>query len=455
MMEIRTCTVLFALIAIFAGFAVRATDALDAPGADPSDSDGAQPLRWLKAGDYASLDRYYSELQRRYESGSANDQKLYGGFRKLYEDSAANERYFDGWVEALPTSYPARVARGAYLYRMAWFVRGDKYINKTPREQVIAMSQYLERAQPDLLTSVKMTAKPFLSALYLLNVAMLEGSADERRKWFDEGTRMDPGGALLRTRYMFSLRPRWGGSYAQMEEFLQDCERQHLDPKLLAGLSMQIHADMAEDAMQADADAMHAGSTAEVFNQWEQVLKLAEIAGQEPSTTALVGYTRSAFDLHRRADADRGLEQLAKRKIDDSWSLERIGWVYAQEHRDAQAWPFLLKAAELNEPWSQFVVGKTIYQGCPDINVAPDQAAGLAWIRRAANQCHQEAITFLSSHNYVTPTGCSSQTGPLGDLPARYFTWWSRFVPWDLGGGLAVAVLTLVLIKRRRNRPGP
>jgi hypothetical protein len=93
-MEIRVSRSLFALIAIIAGIGIRAANVPDGPGTIQGNSESAQPLTWLKTGDYASLDRYYSKLQRDYESGTASHQKLYGGFRKLYQDSAANEPYF-------------------------------------------------------------------------------------------------------------------------------------------------------------------------------------------------------------------------------------------------------------------------------------------------------------------------------------------------------------------------
>jgi hypothetical protein len=458
-MEIRIGRVLFALIAIIAGFGAHAAD-VPAHGVDQAQSDSAQPLTWLKSGDYAALDRYYSDLQKQYEAGGVTDQMLYAGFRKLYEDSATNDQYFNSWVTAFPASYPARVARGAYFYRMAWFVRGDEYMDKTSASSVAEMVEYLERSEPDLMASLKMTAKPFLSTLYLLNVKILRGSDDERRHWFDEGIRIDPASTTVRTRYMFSLRPRWYGSYEEMQQFLAECEQQHLDPKFLASLSMQIHFDMAEDAMRADKNAGRTGSSAEVFNQWGQVLKLAAAAGDEPPTEALAGYTGAAWDQHKRTEADWGLEQLAKRDIHDGWSLGKMAWVLMQEHRDAEALPVLRKAAEKKEPWSQFALGATLYKGCPEINLAPNQPDGLVWIRRAAKQCNQDAINFLSAHGQPAQAGCNSQraagaqAGSPADILALYTSWSASFLPWRLGIGFGTALLVLLMIRRRNKTSG-
>jgi len=72
--------------------------------------------------------------------------------------------------------------------------------------------------------------------------------------------------------------------------------------------------------------------------------------------------------------------------------------MYVQENRLQEAWPALKRAAELDDAWSQFAVGKTIYQGCTDLNVPADREAGLVWIRRAARQNFAEAEDFLREH---------------------------------------------------------
>jgi len=53
---------------------------------------------------------------------------------------------------------------------------------------------------------------------------MLAGAADERQRWYDVAMQIDPSATHVRHRYMFGPRPRWGGSYEQMQEYLQQCE---------------------------------------------------------------------------------------------------------------------------------------------------------------------------------------------------------------------------------------
>jgi hypothetical protein len=434
---------LFALAAVV-GFSALCTAELSAaPAAATTDASTAQPLEWLKSGNYSALEQYYSQRQSDYEAGKASDEQLYASFRKLYENNWDNEGNFDRWLQAYPASYSATLARGAYLYRMAWSVRGDRYFPETSNEQVAAMRNYLARARPALLASLKMTRKPYLSTLYLLNAALLDSRKDERSHWFELGTALDPQNTLLRIRYMWGLRPRWGGSYDEMQNFLHQCEDQKLQPALLARLGMLIHADMAEDAMRA-------ADLSKSFDEWGQVLKLAGTANQLPGTEALIGYARAAWELNRRADAERALAQLSDRNLDDAWSLAQVGWMYAKEHRDAEAWPLLLKAAKLNDPWAQFTVGNTTYRGSADIHLNVDQAGGLEWIRRSADQCFAEAKNFLAAHGYPQSPGCDSKVGaPI--RPER--SWLAPAIQWALYGVLMSLVVGWIASSRTRARP--
>ena len=350
----------------------------------------SEQLTWLKAGDFKSMERYFSGLQRSYEAGQLSDKQLYQGFRSLYQDDDTNAPYFNQWVKAYPKSYSARLARGAYLYRMGWVARGYEFINNTPPERIARMEDYVAKSRPDLTDSLKLTAKPYLSALYLLNVEILDGSADARRHWFDLGTLIDPNNSLLRMRYMFSLQPRWGGSIDKMAAFFNECVRRNAPAATLAELRLSLASEMAE-ALPPKA------SSAERLGRWNEVIELAQAAGEPPPPQALAAYARSAWDSNRRDDADRSLAKLAQLDVNDAWTLSQMAWIYVHEQRMAEGWAVLTRAATLNDAWSQFAVGKTLIQGCPEIKLTADRAAGRLWIQRSADQGFAEAIAYLAT----------------------------------------------------------
>lgn len=369
------------VIALCATHAVTAAD---------SSTNQINPLALLKSRNYAELERHYAARQQAYEAGSITEEILYGDFRGLYEDSAVNEQYFIGWVNAFPKSYSARMSRGTYQYRMAWFVRGAQYIGRTPRKQIAEMGEYLGKARDDLAASLEMTGKPYLSTLYLLNVSMMAGSGEERRHWLDTGNAIDPGNVLLRSRYMATLQPRWGGSHEEMRAFLAECRQKKLPPRTLARLDLIIRRDVA--------DALTDGATPEKrYEVWGGVRRAEQEAGEQPSVEAVMRHTRAAWDLNNQQEAIEGLEQLARMNVEQGWALSQMAWIYGRLGRQNEGWSVVLKAAERNHPWAQYAVGRTIYEGFANLGVTADKDAGLAWIQRAADQKHAEAQAFLKS----------------------------------------------------------
>ena len=118
-------TVSLVLVALLGAVSLRAAESAAAQTSAPAGSiDPAQPVRWLKAGNFAALDEYYSHQQRDYEAGRISDARLYASFRKLCEDSLDSEASYDRWVRSFPNSYAAVLARGVNFYRLAWAARG-------------------------------------------------------------------------------------------------------------------------------------------------------------------------------------------------------------------------------------------------------------------------------------------------------------------------------------------
>ncbi len=358
---------------------------------------------WLEAGDIASAETYYAGLQQAFESGTASEQVLQQAFRDFDEGSSADGRFYDRWIEAYPKSYAARTARGGYYYRLAWERRGNDFLQQTSPQKVVDMKRLLVQARTDLKASLPLTVKPLISALYLLNAAMLDGSADERRQWLDLGDRVVPDNTLLRLRYMVSLTPKWGGTYPQMHAFLNESRRRQLPETLLARLDALIHTEMARayrDAKPALSPYVRLG-----YEQWSAVLALDKTAGEPPSAEALIGYARTAFDLQHRDEADTALRQLEQMPIEDHSILAQMSWIYVKEDRMAEGWTVMKKAAEFDDGWAQFGVAKTLYFGCADVQLKADRKVAREWMLRSASNGNPQAQRFEEIDSWCPPCG--------------------------------------------------
>ncbi len=356
---------------------------------EPDSSPDTAPLRWLKSGDYAALDRYYSNLQEQFAHGKVTDVELYGDFRELYQNDLANGSHFDQWVQDYPSSYAARLAQGAYYYRTAWAVRGHAFIEQTSPLRVLIMTRYLTKATDVLQRSLAMSPRPYLSSLYLLDIAMMDGTRDQARHWLDFGTSLDPDASLVRLRYMVTLEPRWGGSLEEMRAYAAECQRAGVPAQTLGKLKWNLD----DEEIYATARNSSVERRTELFSD---LIADTRAAGANPPPIALAGLARIYWDQHRRPDADRLLSQIDSAQVRDAWTLDQMGYVYAGEDRMPQAWQILLKSAQLGDPWAEFIVGKLLVNGCADLRLAPNRVAGLRWIDSSAGQSFPAAVAYLA-----------------------------------------------------------
>jgi hypothetical protein len=125
--------------------------------AGPSPSD---LIALLSDGNYTELDRRLTSVQHAYEAGEIDDVALREVFRGLYVSSPDLKHVFDKWVEALPKSYAAHVARGIYYKKVGQAARGEELASKTSAQQFRDMQEALAVSSSELDKSMPLTRKP-------------------------------------------------------------------------------------------------------------------------------------------------------------------------------------------------------------------------------------------------------------------------------------------------------
>ena len=181
-----------------------------------------ESLNLLRQSRYVELDGKMNGIQGSYESGKITDERLLHEFRAFYDTDPALSGRYDSWVEQMPRSYSALLARGIYLRFLGQQARGTAYIDDTPRRQIDIMSTYLTKAMRDYNASLTLTKKPLLTYHAIIAVTMLDavvGGDDLARRMLNESIRVDPRNFVVRYKYFASLQTRWGGSLEQMLDF--------------------------------------------------------------------------------------------------------------------------------------------------------------------------------------------------------------------------------------------
>lgn len=197
----------------------------------------------LKAGDYAALERYFGLFQTGLESGDFPEGLYADAINDEYFDESLPEdiRYLDAWVAQKPASFLAHGMRGLFLSKLGWNARGGNYVNDTPKENFVAMEDFLEASQESLATAVTLNPK-FLAGHYQrISNAKTIGKAESFRL-FTAAEEVFPASYVLREIYMDMLKPRWGGSYLAMRMFaLQSQQHVNINPRLQMLLGLEAH----------------------------------------------------------------------------------------------------------------------------------------------------------------------------------------------------------------------
>jgi tetratricopeptide (TPR) repeat protein len=229
-------------------------------------------VRWLRANDVDRLGKYLQDIQRRFEKGELTEIDLRNAYRPVYELDSLAARNLRVWADAEPQSYVAHLAYGIYLKRLGRAARGDKYIEETTRLKLAEAGAYLTSAAMQLRESIPLTPKPFLSLFHLLEIASQLGDRRAASDLIAQANRMCPTNALARDRYVTSLMPRWGGSYADVDAFVSASQEQGAPAAVIAQLDALKYDDMGHALEES-------GSHVDARESFQKALELGAQAG--------------------------------------------------------------------------------------------------------------------------------------------------------------------------------
>lgn len=341
----------------------------------------------LRSGQFAQLDQRYNTLQERYEQGTINDRELTLKYQAFYDTSPENEAFLNQWIGKNPNSYPARLARGIYLRKLGEAARGAAYVKDTPRENMVKLQQYLERANEDFLDSLKLSRKPIVTLLHLINSSMMRGDKKESIVWLNYANRIDPNNYGIKRRYLLTLTPRWGGSYDQMWAFLKECRDQQTSAEFLRIFESTIYLDQAKSLAEQD-------QREQALPLYRKALSLLEGIDNTERLDALKGVVYNGANPTNLEEFSREIDETLRLAPTERMILGYRGWIRFKQHRYDEGIRDYALGAELGDPYSQFQYGMQLYHGAPP-TFAPNPAQGLLWIRKAAEQGDAGAQKFL------------------------------------------------------------
>jgi tetratricopeptide (TPR) repeat protein len=224
------------------------------PAPPPSGLDRPQNLLALRqlllAGDFGRLDSAFAERRADAWRIPAHEARYIGALEIFDTGDRALEAPLDDWVARDTTNAFAFAARARYRVKRGWRARSTKSADDVTREQWKAMRSWLDLAGRDAVRSARLDTTDIAPHFTMLDATMLEGKDELTLRVLRDAVRRQPASLLIRARYMYSLRPAWGGSIEALERFANAQQPDaRLNPRMsvLLGLADVQRGDDLDD----------------------------------------------------------------------------------------------------------------------------------------------------------------------------------------------------------------
>ena len=176
----------------------------------------------LIAKNFPALEIAIKTLHEQSLQGGEKRRELRRALGYLVNSSARSTPLFDEFANASPNTYGA-MTRGYFLVRQGWAARGSKFANETSDEQFARMKQLMLSAERNFESAVKglnNRCDPCYSGM--VNIGMATSNVELKTRAINASARYDEGGFEAPLAYVESLGPRWGGSAAGVQQYVDD-----------------------------------------------------------------------------------------------------------------------------------------------------------------------------------------------------------------------------------------
>lgn len=186
------------------------------------------------------------------------------------------------------------------------------------------MDYYFKLAAADAANAIELNPKATVGYAILLSIAMVKGRGLENKRLVDTALAASPRSELVRSAYLSSLVPWWGGSIAEIQAFINRSKSTLVSPEhghVLDGYAHYIEGRLAARAgkrREADAHfdrALAFGETAyyllrKAHNLWalkegdwgrSDFMRSLELAPQDPRTLNTVAHFLASMNEHEEA----------------------------------------------------------------------------------------------------------------------------------------------------------
>ncbi|MDH3966930.1 MAG: DUF4034 domain-containing protein [Rhodospirillales bacterium] len=300
--------------------------------------DKLELLELLRERQFAELDTRLEGYQNEFETGNGQDVLVRYALSTFKSTDPQVGALLDEWVDSVPSSYVAALARTVRYMNLGWLSRGQEFVRLTPDQSLRDMERYFALAETEADRALELNSKLSVAYGLLIEMAKSGRTRFRARHYLRQALQAAPNSIQVRIEYLFSLVPWWGGSLEEIRAFIEE-SKADLPPEIglgpLEGFEFYVQGQILA----------REGRPREAIRYYDRALEYGEFVG---FLTAR-GNARKRGQLADRAlpDFDRALE------IIPNWPgglSARAGVLSSMgEHDRAEAdWTLALKLDPLN-----------------------------------------------------------------------------------------------------------
>ncbi len=181
--------------------------------------------------DYQGLEKLFDTMLQQYEQDAQYECYLDESFETFNQRNFALKD-LDAWVAATKSS-TAYAARGMYRANQGFDAKGYMFKSEALQAQKNEMQLHFDEAAKDLQTAANKSPSLMPAYTWLIKLAKATHMPYSAKQIVQKAEEKDKRSFSVRSAYMESLQPRWGGSLEEMESFAaQVAPLADLNPRL-------------------------------------------------------------------------------------------------------------------------------------------------------------------------------------------------------------------------------
>ncbi|PSF35031.1 hypothetical protein C7H19_17975 [Aphanothece hegewaldii CCALA 016] len=157
--------------------------------------------------------------------------------------------FLDNWIKKSPNSTIAYSVRAYFHYYQAWDIRGNRYVNKTPAENIQEYLKRLALATADTEKAIALNSNNPIAIFAKLRIKrnMGRSSARDFEPVFKKAITLVPNFMQAYQEKSLYLTPQWGGSEQQVLAFVRQAAKSAPRGTAIPLLVPQAHEDLCRN----------------------------------------------------------------------------------------------------------------------------------------------------------------------------------------------------------------